>query len=313
MHSARMAALGLAGAFLLVPLLARANRGGPTSGNSGDPVFNNNCTQCHQGNPINLPGVTLAIAGPGVSGGTGVYEPGTFLPLEVSMTGQVQSQRAGYQMSAWKRPAGSFADLLKGWTAGDSRPFVQRIITDHISHGLNGNLQHRWWQYFQVPATAQDFTCYCAGNDTNNNNQNSGDRVRLTKVDFSAGAADLSLRAIPRPGTPVPIDLHAPSEARKPYVLAASFGNSGIPVGNNRVVPLAIDNLFLLTALNQVPTLFQNYTGILDGTGRATATLVVAPIPQLAGVVVHHAFVVIDGAAPNGISFVSFGLPVLII
>ncbi len=311
MHSARMAALGLAGAFLLVPLLARANRGGPTSGNSGDPVFNNNCTQCHQGNPLNLPGVTLAISGPGITGGTGVYEPGTFIPLEVSMTGQVQSQRAGYQMSAWKRPAGSFADLLRGWTRSNINQ--QRLITDHISHSSGGNLQHRWWQYFQVPTTAQNFTCYCAGNDTNDNNRNTGDRIRLTKVDFTPGVADLSLRAIPRPGSPVQIDLHAPSEANKPYVLAASFGNSGIPIGGNRVVPLALDNLFLLTALNQVPALFQNYTGILDVNGRATATLVVAPIPQLAGVVVHHAYIVLDGSAPNGISFVSFGLPVLII
>lgn len=300
------------GAVILIPFMARANSGGPTSGNSGDPVFNRDCRNCHTGNPLNSPGVTFAIGVPGAAGSMGTYVPGSFLPVTVSLSGQLQSNRSGYQISSWKNPALTFQDLLSGFTRESTT--TQRSISFHVSHSLGGNLQQQWRQYYQFPAASQNLTFYAAGNDTNDNGRNSGDKVYKTKVDMFPGAVPLSMRAIPRPGGTVPLDLHAPNDPNRSYIMAVSLSNAGIPVGS-RVIPLFPDTIFFVTLSNFLPTVTRNYQGVLDANGRATATLDLTSLtnPALQGITLHHAFVVLNPASPNGISTISNGLPVLII
>ena len=58
--------------------------------------------------------------------------------------------------------------------------------------------------------------------------------------------------------------------------------------------------------------MFQGYLGTLDAGGRARAQLVTPALASLAGVTVHHAFVVLDGSSPGGVGLVSNPLPMFI-
>jgi len=78
------------------------------------------------------------------------------------------------------------------------------------------------------------------------------------------------------------IFLSAPPEASQSYMAAAALGfQLGIPVGNNRRIPLDPDPLFYLSI--QAPAVFVNFQGILDAKGSTTLTVKIPPFPQLAG------------------------------
>jgi hypothetical protein len=101
--------------------------------------------------------------------------------------------------------------------------------------------------------------------------------------------------------------------AGRTYLLAGSLSGTspGIPVGSI-TVPLNFDGYLLYTVTN--PNLFPltNSLGALDGAGRATAAfgLPAGFPPSLAGLVVHHAFVVLG---TTGLLEASNALPVTLI
>jgi len=99
------------------------------------------------------------------------------------------------------------------------------------------------------------------------------------------------------------ISIRFASFSGKPYLMAASLSRApGIPI-DSRVVPLTPDALFAASLV--LPTIFQNFAGVLDPCGRASAILAVPKIPALRGLRVFLAAVVIDGAAPSGIGQIS--------
>jgi hypothetical protein len=166
--------------------------------------------------------------------------------------------------------------------------------------------------YFQTPANLPAFTFYCAANDANGNNQRDpGDRIYATSLKLTPGSVSLTLKTVPKVGASTRLDLDVPAGGGKSYVLAASFSNAGIPIGT-RAIPLGVDGLLVLTVSNVLPSIFQGYHGVLDNAGRASATLVLPNAPSLQGVVLHHAFVVIDPSRPMGIGTISNGLPVTV-
>lgn len=95
-----------------------------------------------------------------------------------------------------------------------------------------------------------------------------------------------------------------PARAGDSYQVAMSSAHRpGLPLGP-RTLHLAIDPLFLLTARNLAPALFQNFSGTLDGNGRATPAPQVA-IPQLTGLRGVRVFAGAVAYNAGGISAVS--------
>jgi len=87
------------------------------------------------------------------------------------------------------------------------------------------------------------------------------------------------------PGSRVPIHVSFPQSSAMgaPYILAASDGlRPGFPI-NGQYLNLRVNTLFVLSALNVFPTIFQNFQGILDSGGGATAYLNIPNIPALKG------------------------------
>ena len=93
-------------------------------------------------------------------------------------------------------------------------------------------------------------------------------------------------------------------------VLGSATGTSpGLPV-DGVVLPLVVDAYLLLT-LNQPFGLFQGTFGFLDASGAATASLVVPPgsDPALAGLVLHHAGLVVDLVGTGQASWATNAVP----
>ena len=80
--------------------------------------------------------------------------------------------------------------------------------------------------------------------------------------------------------------------------------NVPIPI-DTRQVDLSPDSLLFLSLSGVAPAIFQNYAGVLDAKGKATASLVLPNIPALTGVGVYTAFVTLLNTAPSGISDIS--------
>lgn len=124
----------------------------------------------------------------------------------------------------------------------------------------------------------------------------------LTTVVGVVGATDIevygSLNVVgsgdPKPGTPFSLRFSEPGSAGDVYVAAASLSaGPGIPTAAG-VVDLAPDNLF--RASREVPTVFVNFTGVLDGAGSAVGKILLPAVPQLKGVRFYVSFVTARGS-----------------
>ena len=103
-----------------------------------------------------------------------------------------------------------------------------------------------------------------------------------------------------------------PAHAGQLYAVAgsASGTNPGTPIGAF-IVPLNLDYYTDFTLANTNVGPYVNTLGTLDADGRALAQIVMPPLPGAAGVVVHHAYGVLD--AFNNLVFVSEAAPLEII
>ncbi len=104
----------------------------------------------------------------------------------------------------------------------------------------------------------------------------------------------------PIAGTPTPFAIRSPHEPGSGYVSAVSFGTTpGIPLPDGSTWDLAPDALFLGSVLNPSPV-FQDFFGLLDARGSATATLRAPALPVLQGVDLHFGvFTVRPGNTPT--------------
>jgi len=110
----------------------------------------------------------------------------------------------------------------------------------------------------------------------------------------------LSTQAPPKIGQIVTLDLASPAHAGKTYQVAAAFTyRPGIPLTSG-VLPLSFDPLLYLSLT--FPVMFQNFTGVLDGTGQGQASIALPNIPALHGYTIYSAFIVIDPWLPSSVS-----------
>jgi len=124
-------------------------------------------------------------------------------------------------------------------------------------------------------------------------------RVCLTYISIL-----ISLSGNATPGGTVTLYLSSPQDAGKSYQVGSSLGTGPIPIGN-RTVGLDFDNLLIITTGGLLPAVFQNYAGLLDGAGKATARARIPDDTRLKGVRIHSAFLTLDAGALNGISNIS--------
>jgi len=111
-----------------------------------------------------------------------------------------------------------------------------------------------------------------------------------------------------RPGTAVQIRFQSrkPTDAGRVYQLACAFAyTGGLKMPNGEYLDLSVDSLFLVTATNALPFLFQGFSGVLDKAGNATATVQIpAFLPPNLGITIFVSGIVIDPRVPGGVSTV---------
>jgi len=105
-------------------------------------------------------------------------------------------------------------------------------------------------------------------------------------------------------GTTVTLGLTSTADAGLTYQVGTSLGKGPIPI-DTRSLALSPDLLLFLSVAGVLPTVFQNYAGILDKSGQGTAKLAIPNIPALTGVVLYTSFVTLQASAPSGISGIS--------
>ena len=123
--------------------------------------------------------------------------------------------------------------------------------------------------------------------------------VRLTYV-----ITQLILSGSTSPGGTVDLNLSSAADAGRTFQVASSLGTGPIPIGS-RSLDLSPDNLMVVTVNGYLPTVFVNYSGVLDASGQAKAQILIPNLPVLKGVRIHSAFITLDPAAPFGISNIS--------
>ena len=134
-----------------------------------------------------------------------------------------------------------------------------------------------------------------------------GEARPATLVDIGADevASLLTGAGTGKIGTTVTLSLDAgTADAGLPYQVASSFGSGPIPI-DTRLACLSPDALLWLSIGGTVPSVFQNYAGVLDASGKATAMLNIPNIPALAQIRIYTAFITLSGSAPSGIKTIS--------
>ncbi|MBN2492900.1 MAG: hypothetical protein JXQ29_18770 [Planctomycetes bacterium] len=126
-----------------------------------------------------------------------------------------------------------------------------------------------------------------------------GLKVRLTVQDiFLTGSGTGA------PGTAYSFVLVSRADPGRAYQMGTALGAGPVSIGS-RWLHLSPDALLVASTSNQLPAVFSAYVGLLDGGGTARAALHVPAVPQLTGLTLYTAFVVLDPQAPFGIQEIS--------
>jgi hypothetical protein len=108
----------------------------------------------------------------------------------------------------------------------------------------------------------------------------------------------------PTPGGQVNLSLSSAGEGGLVYQLGSSFGNGPMNIGGLRL-ELSPDPLLFTSLSGTAPWIFQNYTGVLDAQGQATAAIQIPNLPALKNLRIYSAFVTLSASAPSGIASIS--------
>ncbi len=107
-----------------------------------------------------------------------------------------------------------------------------------------------------------------------------------------------------QPGSTLILSLSAPSDAGLPYVVGSSLGGGPIPI-DTRLLNLSLDALLDASVNGYLPMIFQNYAGILDANGKATAKINIPNLPGIKGIRIYSAFLTLKPGAPSNIQSIS--------
>ena len=114
----------------------------------------------------------------------------------------------------------------------------------------------------------------------------------------------LALAGSPSPGGVVDLNLRSTADAGLGYQLGSSFGTGPIPI-DSRQLNLSPDALLVLTVSGNLPMVFENYAGLLDAQGLASARIRIPALPALKGLRLHTAFLTLLSTAPSGVAHIS--------
>jgi Tol biopolymer transport system component len=137
-----------------------------------------------------------------------------------------------------------------------------------------------------------------------------GDRNGTWDVFVRDLDTSLSSLDVPRVGQAVRLALGTRPSAGAGYFLGCAFGYTpGFRV-DLRDVPLNLDPLFLSCLL--LPELFQDFTGVFDAGGSASARIVLPADARLAGLLLYGAFATLVPGEPSGIRSLSNALELVV-
>jgi len=259
------------------------------------------CTICHSDYALNSGnGVPEIVAGPW-------YRPGQTLPFQVRFAAN-PGMRNGFEIAALTGGPGTY---LYGFAPVDNttQSMGNPTPNQYLTHTFDGHMLSSWQATFTVPNPApRAFTFYAAFNQANGDQWLTGDYIHTRSRTLTI--LPLIASGTPQPGQTVSLQLDVASDAGFAYQMGTSLGNSGIPIGGGRVIPLSPDLVLSLSLSGALPTVFQNYAGLLDAQGQATAALALPGVLELAGIQLHNAFVTASGA---GIATISNDEPFTIV
>ena len=130
------------------------------------------------------------------------------------------------------------------------------------------------------------------------------DTGTVSRVEVYVASASVAGSGSGAPGTTITFTLSAAVDAGRPYQLGTSLGNGPIPI-DTRQLGLSPDSILVASVSGFLPTVFQDYAGVLDAQGSAQAKLNIPNVPALTGVRLYTAFVTILASAPSGVSSIS--------
>ena len=135
-----------------------------------------------------------------------------------------------------------------------------------------------------------------------------GDIRPATNVDIGADESMVTMltgSGTGKIGTTVNLFLDAGvGDAGLPYQLGSSFGSGPIPI-DTRLLGLSVDDLLVISVNGWVPAIFQNFSGVLDASGKATAAINIPNFAALDQLRIYTAFVTIKVGAPSNIQTIS--------
>jgi len=111
---------------------------------------------------------------------------------------------------------------------------------------------------------------------------------------FDAVMLNATTSPKPQPGATLEFALRGKAGAG--YQAATSLGNTGIPLPDGRVIPLAADQLFFVSASGILPGTFVNYANFLDINGDSTVKIVLPHVPALVGITFYNGFATYDAS-----------------
>jgi hypothetical protein len=147
---------------------------------------------------------------------------------------------------------------------------------------------HRSWAYQNYYATTES----------------GQDRLAGIYTRFTVNTTTILGSGNARPGNTITFTLNAPGDAGLPYQVGTSLGMGPIPI-DTRLLGLSLDSVLQTSVTGVLPTIFQDYAGVLDAQGQGTAKLNLPNLSALVGVRLYSAFLTLKVGAPSNVSSIS--------
>ena len=184
----------------LVSYPAFTNKNGPPAGKSGSPMSNGQtCYSCHSGPSVTTQGVSITSDIPS----DGYLDNTTYTITVTSDAGTAGMARAGFEASVEK--VGSHQGIL---TAGSGTQLTQTNYVTQTSSSYTPTNGVMSWSFAWNSGTGSDsVTVYASGLFANGNNQNSGDALVTSAVEFKKShvSIDETTSLIGLTATPNPV------------------------------------------------------------------------------------------------------------
>jgi len=130
------------------------------------------------------------------------------------------------------------------------------------------------------------------------------DRLAGLKTRFTVNTVTIVGTGTPRPGNTITLILSAPADAGLPYQVGTSLGTGPIMI-DTRTLGLSLDGVLIASVTGSLPTVFQDYSGLLQAGGSGQAKLNLPNLSVLVGIRLHSAFLTIKTGEPSNVRSVS--------